>query len=125
MESELAQEIRDFISRHIGSVERLEVLLLLYRSPERNWSVAAVSQELRSSEIAVTRSLNMLVASQLAAAYGDGFRFQPSTPALLRETELVAATYRVRPVKVIECIYRRPNPQLLDFSEAFKLRKRP
>jgi hypothetical protein len=30
------------LSRHIRSVEQLEVLLLLYRAPERSWSAVQV-----------------------------------------------------------------------------------
>lgn len=124
MGGDLPRELTDFITRHLVSVEQLEVLLLLHRHPEKVWTVAALSRELRGNEAAISQWLNNLVSTSLVEAVGDGYRFQATSGELTARTELLAAIYRERMVRVIEFLYARPASQLVDFSDAFKFRKR-
>lgn len=124
MSVKLSPDLQEFIARHIASVEHLDVLLLLCRYQNRTWNPTEINRELRGSEHSIAHWLGLLVASGLAVAVDDGHRFQPATDETRRLAELLASTYRERPVPVIEFIYSRPNPQLLAFSQAFKLRNR-
>ena len=51
----LSPAVKQLLSRHIGSVEQLEVLLLLRGSPERAWTSAEVYDVIRSSPVSVSQ----------------------------------------------------------------------
>jgi hypothetical protein len=121
----LSTELMEFLSRHIASVEHLEVLLFLHRFSERTWTPADISRKLRSNEVSIALWLKRLASAQLAIASNGAYRFPGELAETRRLTDLLARTYRERPVPVIEYIYARPNLQLLEFSQAFKLRGRP
>ena len=125
MESALAPEVRAFITRHIVSIEELEVLLLLHDFRDRDWSAAEVNDRLRSHEPSIAKWLETLVASALIRAEGGRYRIAPPAEELDREITAVAEAYRTRRTKVIEFIFSKPNENLLSFVRAFDLRKRP
>lgn len=126
MQSDLPPNIRDFITRHIVSVEELEILLLLQEGKERDWSPTEINERLRSQEISISKWLDTLVALQLARQTPDGrYQFAPASERLARETMAIADAYRERRIKVIELIFSQPTENLLEFVRAFELRKRP
>jgi hypothetical protein len=124
MGSDLPLDTKSFITRHIQSVEQLEILLLLAKTRPRTWTATALSRETRSNETAVTHSVGRLVDTGLAIRAGDAYQFQTESPELAEQTDLLAVIYHHRMAKVIEFIYQRPDFQIADFSEAFKFRKR-
>ena len=126
MQSDLPPNIGDFITRHIVSVEELEILLLLQEGKERDWSPAEINERLRSQEISISKWLDALVALQLARQTAGGrYRFAPASEELARATVALADAYRERRIKVIELIFSKPTENLLEFVRAFELRKRP
>jgi hypothetical protein len=46
------KDIRDFVSRHLPSIDHLEALVLLHRDPTRSWSPPELAAELRISDSA-------------------------------------------------------------------------
>jgi hypothetical protein len=127
--SDLPEEVRRFISEHIDSVERLEVLLLLHGAP-RSWTPAQISKERRSSELAVSLSLKGLAESGVILADGAGFRIH-GDPKLAGTLDLLAQTYRQRHVSVITFIYTKPDGDgrarlpadpLRSFVDAFRIK---
>jgi hypothetical protein len=43
-ENELSAEVRSFIHKHIDAAEQLEILMLLQREPNREWTPEDVSR---------------------------------------------------------------------------------
>lgn len=125
MESELSPSARDFVTRHIVSLEELEVLLLLQDEKERDWSAAEINGRLRSQQSSIEKWLEALVSLRLAARANDRFRFAPASEELAQGAAAVAEAYRERRLKVIELIFSKPDESLLTFIRAFDLRKRP
>ena len=126
MRSDLPAGIRDFLSRHIASVEELEILLLLHDGKDRDWTPAEINERLRSQEISISKWLEALVTLKLVRrSSGSRYQFAPASEALARDTAELAEVYRERRIKVIELIYSKPNENLLEFVRAFELRKRP
>ena len=125
MENELPAPIRDFIARHIASVEELEVLLLLQEDQNRRWSAAEINERLRSQEASIAKWLEALVALGLAAGSEGLYRFAPANEELAIDARALADAYRERRIKVIEVIFSKPNENLLNFVRAFDLRRRP
>lgn len=125
VQSELPPHTRDFIARHIVSVEELEILLMLHEGRDRDWKPAEINDRLRSQESSIAKWLDTLVSLRLAAQTGGRYRFAPASEELARDTAAVAEAYRERRIKVIELIFSQPSESLLNFVRAFDLRKRP
>ena len=120
----LTPAVKDFIARHVKSVEQLEILCLVSAQPTRRWLAAEVFRAIQSSEKSVSDSLQELHGKGLLTAEGEkAYRFAPNSSELAQQiTDLVAA-YRGRRVAVIEAIYARPTDAIQNFADAFKLRK--
>lgn len=125
MDSDLPPTTRDFIARHIVSVEQLEILLLLQEQTERAWKAGEINERLRSQEASIEKWLETLVSLGLATRSDTRYRFAPATEELAQRTAAVAEAYRERRIKVIEMIFSKPNENLLNFVRAFDLRRRP
>lgn len=125
MTAGLPPAVSRFIRRHIGSVVKLELLLLLRDGSARAWTAADASAAFRSDHTLVQRLLQELASDGLAAAEGDAFRYQPEAPALARDVDELAASYAGRRHAVIAEIYAAPDNTLRSFSDAFRLRGDP
>jgi hypothetical protein len=121
--SDLPASTREFISRYIFSVEELEILMLLHGDPPRVWSVAGVYAVILSAPGSVKRWLDTLVRFGLLEAVPDeppGFRYA-ATGALGAEVDELVAMYKLKPVRVIEAIFKRGPDPLQSFADSFKL----
>lgn len=121
------QDIRQFVLDNITSVEQLEVLLLLLqRTPEKEWDAASVSRELYTQPEAAAKRLADLAALGLLA-HSEGptrlYRYAPRTPAQAQLVASTAEAYRLRRVAIVGLIYSRPTSEAQAFADAFKFRK--
>jgi hypothetical protein len=127
MADDFPEEVRRFILETINSVEQLEVLLLLRREAEQDWSAAAVGQALSTSTAAAGMRLTDLTSRGFLAATSAGsettYRYASVAPERERLVDLLATTYAERRVAVISLIYSKPNDQVRAFADAFRLRK--
>lgn len=114
-------ELERFVRRHIRSVWAVELLILMRRDPARSWTAAELVSELRASMGLVADNLQSFLASGLAVAEGDGFRYAPATPALAAFCDQLELAYRERPVAVINMIARPADP-LQSLADAFKFK---
>lgn len=122
--SELPQSIRSFISRHVRSIEQLEILLLLAREPGSLWSAAKVYDAILSTPSSVQGWLTELVTQGLlekATESPASYRCSSDTD-LRAQIALLADIYRISPVRVIESIYKREVNAAQSFADAFKLK---
>lgn len=122
---DLSPFVQQFIAEHINSAERLEVLLLLHRLPDRGWRAVDVSKEVYTVPAAATLRLEALVASGFAVSSGGAdpeYRYQPRTPELAQGVDALAAAYRQDRVRVIKTIFNQPPDPVQSFADAFRLR---
>ncbi|MBA2269226.1 MAG: hypothetical protein H0W20_01345 [Chthoniobacterales bacterium] len=121
----LSPAVKQLLSRHIGSVEQLEVLLLLRGSPERAWTSAEVYDVIRSSPASVSQRLEAFTAAGfLAKEEGSPLRFRYAPNHSLRSAvDETAAAYRNWRIRVIEAIFAPEVDAVQSFADAFKLRK--
>ncbi len=127
-ESGIPPAVRKLISKHIHSLEQLEVLLLLYRSPEREWTVQEVNEHIRSSDVSIAGRLEGLQAAgflvlNASQPSGPSYRFSPRSEELRRSVPVLAGAYQEMRLQVIELIFGRSSASLREFSNAFKIRK--
>lgn len=121
----LSPEIRTFISRTIDSVTTLELLLLLYRKQDREWTVDQATAELRSSPSAIEARLEQLQKRGLLVKGNPGFsyRYAPSSTVLNKSVELLSQIYSQYQIRIIDQIYSPQKKAAQEFADAFKLKR--
>jgi hypothetical protein len=127
-EDKFPSEVRDFILTNIDSIGLLEVLNLVFKKRDREWTSAQASQELRSSDQSTDRHLMKLQALRIVTKSTQSpptFKYEPSDPKLASVLDGLIIAYTVFPIRVMELIYQKPSSVLRDFAEAFKIRKDP
>lgn len=120
--SSLPLEIKSFLIEYIDSISHLEVLLMLFSTPDKKWDAQSVSREFRSNVTAATIQLENLQQKGLIKV--DESRSYFYVPE--EHHELIKALYVLyhdKPVAVIACIYDKPQDKLKSFANAFKIKK--
>jgi DNA-binding IscR family transcriptional regulator len=126
VEDLIPEDVRQFILKSIDSIAQLEALLLLYRSPEEEWSISAVAQRLYIPEQEASPLLARLQAEGLIVARaGESllFQYQPDSIELAELVKRVAEIYSKHLVPVTNLIHSKPRTRIQEFADAFKLRK--
>lgn len=126
-ESVLPDAVRHFLVEDIASVERLDLLLFLYRHAKRWWAAQKLSGELEMPEDAVQSHLEYLSARNLLdvqIAESVIFCYKPGSEELSRLVEAVARLhYQQRDAVVSVLTGQQPAGGARLFAEAFNLRK--
>jgi len=125
--ADLPEEARKFIDRYIDSLEKLEVLLLLQRSPERQWTASAVASELQISFGTADRQLSKLCAQNLLdVKLGQDlfYSFSPHLPHLQEGARALARAYAQQRLAVLKRVAQRPPEAIRDFANAFHITKK-
>jgi predicted ArsR family transcriptional regulator len=114
--------IDQFIAQHIRSVEQLEILLLLQRSPDTYWTAAALAQHLGIAASLADNQVKALVRDGLAheGASGPQYRYDAGNAERAQMVVQLAAAYRERRISVINAIYEANLTRLRTFADAFK-----
>lgn len=120
----LSQRVEDLISRSIDSVDTLELLLLLRRSPDRYWAAAAAEQLLGLREGSARRRLDALLSAGLAARGPESgaFMYSPADADVRLAVDELAAAYDEQRINVINHIYSSNLARLRAFSNAFRIK---
>jgi hypothetical protein len=124
-EDAIPDEVRRLIAAHIDSVIVLEVLLLLYREPEREWSQEEVAQELRIEADWTQARLKELTRARLVCETGPpphGYRYYPQSLDQNAAVAALARSYCERPLRVISYIYSKPSMILRRLVDTFRVR---
>lgn len=125
-EESLPAAVRLFISRHLASVEQLEILLWLVNRPDTPWTADAIYQVILSNRTSVENGLEKFVASGLLVK-GPGeppsycFKTGAGTQAVVE----LSRYYKEMPVRVIEAIYQKGRDNVQGFADAFKFKREP
>jgi hypothetical protein len=122
---ELPEDVLRLLNNCIDSVEQLSVLLLLHSQPDRVWSNFEITAELRSADNSISKRLDDLYQRNILVRLPEmegGHKFSPSTAEVARVVQRLAEQNRMKPYRVIESIYSRPNKALQAFADAFNLR---
>ena len=125
-QAEITPEVRRFITEHVDSAEKLDILLLLHASPEKPWTAHDVSQAVFTVPTSATLRLEGLAASGFLSSTGGAdprYQYAPRAAALDGQVQALAAAYRANRVAVINLVFQRPPDPLKSFSDAFRLRR--
>jgi AraC-like DNA-binding protein len=121
----LSDEVHRLLGLPIDSVEELEVLLLMRRSPEGRWTAEEMARELYSHPTSITRRFQRLLGSGLLGETAPGqVQYAPRSVELDQTVAGVAEAYRERRVAVVSLIASKPIANVKAFSDAFRFRRR-
>ena len=121
----LPTDVHQFLHQNIESVEQLEVLLLLWRTPERGWTSEDVATAVYSHPSSVVRRLALLLGQGLLREREPGcFQYAPRTTDLHDTVTRLDRMYRERRVAVITLIASKPIENVRAFSDAFRIRRK-
>ena len=115
-------EVRDFIQRHIDSIDQLEALLLLFNRPGDSWTSGSVAAQLYIDRDQAAQVLQQLCADGLAGRTGDTYWFNGDPPGQREMVERLADIYAKHLIPVTNFVHAKPSSARA-FAAAFKLRK--
>lgn len=126
--TDISDSVRQLIHDHIPSVERLEILLLLFEARSRPWTVEAIEERIRSTPESIRTNVSALVGEHFVVVTPSSlasprFQYQSDPPALDEAVAALAVAYRTHRVAVIELIYSERHESVRSFSNAFKFGK--
>lgn len=127
--SDLSTNVKELLRRNISSVHQLEVLLLLKRYTDRKWLAREIGQELYTNATAASDELERLASLGFFEVSEDGnagerrYRYHAKSHDLDAAVIELASAYRNYRVRVIDAIFSRPQDNLRNFSDAFRLGK--
>ncbi|BAI75442.1 hypothetical protein AZL_c01490 (plasmid) [Azospirillum sp. B510] len=119
----LSDDALTLLRGSIRSVWALELILLLRRTPDRDWSNAELVSELRGSEVVVQDALAGFLGAGLLVALADGrHRYRPAAPLLDQWVGEIGQAYASRPSAIIREIFAAPGNKVQIFADSFRFR---
>jgi hypothetical protein len=122
----IPHKVEAFVLKYIHSIEQLEVLLLLRKESDREWSAEDVSATLRTNPVSAAGRLADLKARKLISkrANNGELLYLYTHDVEVRElVDDVAKFYASHRHAIIELIYLRPAETLRVLADAFRIWK--
>lgn len=121
----IPRHVRAFITDQLSSVAQLEILLLLHGSPDRQFKVSEVAEQLRIDPSWAADELSGLADAGLLAREGDAdlFQYEPRTAELDACVGGLAKAFSTHRVSVITLLFSTPSEGIGSFADAFKIRR--
>ena len=128
-DSAFSGEFCRFIQTAVPSVSVAELLLLMFKQPERWWMLPELLGELprdvNITEAGTITCLEALRSRGLVEFDGEKrVRYRAASDALDVHVRTLAQAYNERPVTLIRMIYALRDTRIQSFADAFKFRKR-
>lgn len=120
---DIPEVVRRLILEFIGSVPELEAVLLLRSERDRNWTPEEAGARLYVSPTMAAHVLAQLEANGFLASAEGRYHYAPRNPDLDAAVSELASAYATNLIAVTHLIHNRPNTSVLQFAEAFRLRK--
>jgi hypothetical protein len=122
----ISARVKDFIHRSIDSVEQLRVLLMIQSDSNRDLTFDEINVELRSTPASIQKRVGDLIAKRVlapAAIREEKVRFLPFSTEVEELIMVLAGHFQIRPYRVIDLIYSRPELAIQSFADSFKIKK--
>lgn len=121
----ISPEVRSFLAKYVDSAELLDILMLMHREPDGNWTAESLSNKVFTVPQAAQKRLDELAVRGLVAERAGrpgSYVLQQSDPQLVRALAGVRAAYDESRANVINAVFSMKADPLKSFSDAFKLR---
>ena len=121
----LLPSVRTLIAGSIHSMAALEQLLLLHRSADTYWTVAAAASTLAAPEERIAAALHSLRRHGLIVQAREtvAFRYAPRSEAGREAVDALASAYEQQRLAVLEAVHASGNTSVEAFAEAFRFRR--
>lgn len=118
----MPDRVRQFLDRHITSVEQLELLFLLESEPGTPFTPETASKRVGTAPHSARIRLGELAASGLAREADGSYTYAAAGAEATTVSELrrLYATHRVR---IISRIFDKPPESVRNFADAFRLKR--
>ena len=124
--SHIPPPVRALIADQIRTTGHLEILLLLFRDPDRWWSAESVGEELHVSALSAGNRLEELASGMLLdarVAESVVFRYKPVSASLDATVADLARLYLELPLPITTLMGARVTDPIRGFADAFRIRK--
>lgn len=120
----LNPEVRELIAHHLDSLESVEILLLLRRSPRTYWGAPAIAEQLGIAPEIARAKLDALRSSGMIAVgeQTGAFRYAPADDRTKNAVDELATAYANRRASVVNSIYSANLDRLRAFSNSFRVK---
>lgn len=116
--------VLSFVRNSIRSAWMLDLLLLLRRDPQRQWTAEELVREVRGSIALVTESLMSLKEIGLVALSDtEAYFYKPESTELDELAAALGELYRQKPTTILRTIFTSPSDKIRSFSDAFLIRR--
>lgn len=117
----LRRDVRELVERHLRSAAEIDLLLLLFRSPETYWSPSAAANVIGADDRDIRAHFGRFAAAGLLdrGKQMDAFRFAPANSKDRDTVEALATLYAERREDVLRAITGSIS-QITAFSDAFR-----
>jgi hypothetical protein len=119
-------DVHRYVVEHIDSVPELETLLLVYDNPKQLWSSEELAKRIYTSQTMAAALLTKLVQDGVCSEVGEGdakrYQYRPRAD-LSQLIDRLAETYRGALIPMTKLIHAKPNANLLQFADAFRMGK--
>lgn len=124
--ADLAPELAELLISKFTAIEQVDVFVLLFRSPDREWSTPEVATALGVAPQSAGMRLYLLASSGLLTASGDGsqvqYRYVPD-PALDSVGRAIADAHRADRAGLAAVVAPPATSAARLFADAFRLKK--
>lgn len=120
---DVPDRVRRLIIEAIDSVTELEAVLLLRAHADRCWTPDEAGARLYVSALVAAHVLTVLTTRGFFAREGECYRYRPASAELEQVTAELASSYASNLIGVTHLIHAKPAASILQFAEAFRLRK--
>jgi hypothetical protein len=120
----LTADVRELIESAVDSIETLEIVMLLRRSPQTFWADPAVAEQLGIRPDVARTKLQALHQRGILTIGGQtgAYRYAPADVPLRETIDKLADAYGQQRSNVINAIYSANLERLRAFSNAFKVK---
>lgn len=112
----ISDVVRQFIAKHIDSIDTLEILLLLRQDSRKEWGGLAVARALQLDRTNVETRLKQLSETGLLTwrhvASERVYQYRPSSAELVHGADELTRWYATHPVSVILQIFSTPQDRI-------------
>lgn len=121
----ISSEVRNFLTKYVDSAELLDILMLLFREPDQEWTPESVSNRVFTVPQAAERRLEELKERGLLAERTDrpgAYQIAVSDPGVTNALNEVRQAYEASRAELITFVFSLKADPVQSFSNAFRLR---
>jgi DNA-binding MarR family transcriptional regulator len=120
----ISEEVRKAVVLLVDSLDQLEVLLMLYREPERAWSADEAAATLGVAPGSAARLLAKMEARGVAASAASSetrWRYRPAGESQAAAAALIAQAHGTRRIALINHVATLALERVRELAEAFRV----